>query len=105
MRLVLPSPSALRARYSMVQLLQSTTGGPNSNSKPTDELIHHSLGEIRYDFVRKIYAQITATAIVVKHAREAAMQIHDAISICLRYVSSNRPTNEFSGCGVSWLKG
>jgi TPP-dependent 2-oxoacid decarboxylase len=59
-------------------------GGINSDSGPQDRLIHHALGEVRYDYQRKIYAEVTAGAFAVEHAADAPGLIDRAIDLALR---------------------
>jgi TPP-dependent 2-oxoacid decarboxylase len=59
-------------------------GGINSDSEWQDKIIHHALGEVRYDYQREIYAQVTAGAFSVKHAADAPAVIDGAIDLALR---------------------
>src|SRR5580693_6823008 len=59
-------------------------GGINSDSGPEDRLIHHALGEVRYDYQRRIYAEVTAGAFAVEHAVDAPGLIDRAIDLALR---------------------
>jgi pyruvate decarboxylase len=59
-------------------------GGINSDSEPQDRLIHHALGEVRYDYQRRIYAEVTAGAFAVAHAADAPGLIDRAIDLALR---------------------
>ena len=59
-------------------------GGINSDSGRQDRLIHHALGEVRYDYQRKIYAEVTAGAFAVEHAADAPGTIDRAIDLALR---------------------
>ena len=59
-------------------------GGINSDSGPQDRLIHHALGEVRYDYQRKIYAEVTAGAFAVEHAADAPGLIDRAIDLAVR---------------------
>ncbi len=59
-------------------------GGINSESGAQDRLIHHALGEVRYDYQRKIYAEVTAGAFAVEHAADAPGTIDRAIDLALR---------------------
>jgi TPP-dependent 2-oxoacid decarboxylase len=59
-------------------------GGVNSDSGPQDRLIHHALGEVRYEYQREIYAEITAGAFAVEHAADAPGLIDRAIDLAVR---------------------
>lgn len=59
-------------------------GGINSDSEWQDKIIHHALGEVRYDYQRQIYAQVTAGAFSVRHAADAPAVIDAAIDLALR---------------------
>jgi pyruvate decarboxylase len=60
-------------------------GGINSESEPEGRLIHHALGEVRYDYQRQIYAHVTAGAFAVRHLHEAPIVIDRAIDTALRH--------------------
>ena len=60
-------------------------GGINSESAPDGRLIHHALGEVRYDYQRQIYAHVTAGAFAVRHLDEAPAVIDRAIDTALRH--------------------
>jgi pyruvate decarboxylase len=59
-------------------------GGINSDSEWQDKIIHHALGEVRYDYQREIYALVTAGAFSVKHAADAPAVIDSAIDLALQ---------------------
>lgn len=59
------------------------SGGPNSNSVADEEVLHHSLGELRYDYVAKMFAEVTAATVIIRNANEAPSQIDEAIATCL----------------------
>ena len=59
-------------------------GGINSDSEWQDKIIHHALGEVRYDYQREIYAHVTAGAFSVRHAADAPAMIDGAIDLALR---------------------
>jgi pyruvate decarboxylase len=59
-------------------------GGINSDSEWEDKIIHHALGEVRYDYQREIYAQVTAGAFSVRHVADAPAIIDGAIDLALR---------------------
>ncbi len=59
-------------------------GGINSNSGPRHELIHHALGEVRYDYQRKIFAKVTAGAFLIERADDAPGLIDRAIDLAFQ---------------------
>jgi TPP-dependent 2-oxoacid decarboxylase len=59
-------------------------GGINSDSGPQDRLIHHALGEVRYDYQRRIFAEVTAGSFGVEHAANAPGLIDRAIDLAIR---------------------
>jgi pyruvate decarboxylase len=62
----------------------AVVGGINSESEPEGRLIHHALGEVRYDYQREIYAHVTAGAFAVRRLDEAPALIDQAIDTALR---------------------
>lgn len=60
------------------------SGGPNTNSTAEYELLHHTLGEVDYDYQREIFSRVTAEAVVIQHPTEAPSQIDHAIETALR---------------------
>ena len=54
-------------------------GGINSDSLGRNQLIHHALGEVRYDYQRRIYAEVTAGAFTIEHEADAPGKIDRAI--------------------------
>ena len=60
------------------------SGGINSDSEADGHVIHHALGEIRYDYQRQIYEHVTAGAFAVRRLEDAADVIDRAIETALR---------------------
>jgi pyruvate decarboxylase len=60
------------------------SGGPNTHSEPENQILHHSLGEVRYNYVREMFRHVTAEAVIVNHVEEAAWQIDQTIATALR---------------------
>ncbi len=60
------------------------SGGPNTNATAEYELLHHTLGVVDYDYVRKIFAHVTATAVAIQHPSEAPSQIDRALETALQ---------------------
>jgi TPP-dependent 2-oxoacid decarboxylase len=59
------------------------SGGINSNSEAEGHVIHHALGEVRYDYVRQMYAHVTAEAFAVRRLEEAPAVIDRALTTAL----------------------
>lgn len=60
------------------------SGGINSDSAAEGRIIHHALGEVRYDYQREIYAHVTAGTFVIRRADDAPVVIDQAIETALR---------------------
>jgi len=76
--------NAVTCAYSEDLPVIVVVGGINSDSEWQDKIIHHALGEVRYDYQREIYAQVTAGAFSVRHAADAPAVIDGAIDLALR---------------------
>ena len=76
--------NAVACAYSEDSPVLVIVGGINSDSAWQDKIIHHALGEVRYDYQREIYAQVTAGAFSVRHAADAPALIDGAIDLALR---------------------
>lgn len=61
----------------------AVSGGPNSNSTADYELLHHTLGEVEYEYVRDMYRRVARDAVIVMHPTEAPAQIDRAIETAL----------------------
>ncbi len=61
------------------------SGGINSESEADGHIIHHALGEVRYDYQRQIYAHVTAGAFAVRRPDGALAVIDRAIDTALRH--------------------
>jgi pyruvate decarboxylase len=76
--------NAVACAYAEDLPVVAIVGGINSDSEAEGRLIHHALGEVRYDYQRQIYAQVTAGAFAVRHLEEAAAMIDRAIATAIR---------------------
>jgi len=76
--------NAVTCAYSEDSPVIVIVGGINSDSEWQDKIIHHALGEVRYDYQREIYAQVTGGAFSVRHAADAPALIDGAIDLALR---------------------
>lgn len=61
------------------------SGGPNTNSTAENELLHHTVGKVYYDYQREIFGRVTVASVIVRHASEAPTQIDRAIDTALRH--------------------
>lgn len=76
------------------------SGGPNTNSEPENQLLHHTLGEVRYGYQREIFSHITSESVIVKHKKIAPFQIDSAISQCIR---TRKPVYIEIPCNIAGL--
>jgi indolepyruvate decarboxylase len=61
------------------------SGGVNTNSEQENQILHHTLGEVRYDYVREMFKPITVAVENIRFVEDAPAQIDRAISACLTY--------------------
>ena len=61
------------------------SGGPNTNSAAENELLHHTIGKVDYDYQREIFGRVTVESIIIRHASEAPTQIDRAIDAALHH--------------------
>lgn len=59
------------------------SGGPNTNSVQDAEILHHTLATENYNYVRDMFAHITAHTVFIHRSSDAPMQIDTAIAIAL----------------------
>ena len=60
------------------------SGGPNTNSEPENQTLHHTLGEVNYQYQKEIFSNVCAESVIIKHKKVAPYQIDVAIKECLR---------------------
>lgn len=60
------------------------SGGPNTNARPENRPLHHTLGEVRYGYQLDMFRQITAYAANIEHLSDAPEQIDRAIHTAIR---------------------
>jgi pyruvate decarboxylase len=63
--------NAVACAYSENLPLLAISGGINSDSEADGHLIHHALGEVRYDYQRQIYEHVTAGAYAIRRLEDA----------------------------------
>ena len=75
--------NAVAGAYAEDLPLIAISGGPNTNSEAEYEYLHHTLGEVDYDYQREMFKRITAEAVVLHHPRLAPYQIDRAIETAM----------------------
>ena len=60
------------------------SGGVNTHSEPENQILHHTLGEVRYDYVREMFKPVTVAVENIRFVEEAPTQIDRVIATCLR---------------------
>ncbi len=76
------------------------SGGPNSNAEAENQLLHHSCGEVRYDYARQMFSQVTAASVIIRHLADAPSQIDQAIATCIR---RRKPVYIEIACNIAGL--
>ncbi|QEG37199.1 alpha-keto acid decarboxylase family protein [Bythopirellula goksoeyrii] len=76
--------NAVAGAYAEDLPLIAISGAPNTNSTSEYEVLHHTLGEVEYDYVREIFSRVTADAVTIQHPAEAPAQIDRALESALR---------------------
>ena len=76
------------------------SGGPNTNSEPENQTLHHTLGKVHYQYQRDIFSHVCSEAVVVKHKKVAPYQIDVAIKECLR---TRKPVYIEIPCNIAGL--
>lgn len=76
--------NAVAGAYAEDLSLIAISGGPNTNSEAEHELLHHTLGEIDYGYVREMFGRVTAHSVQITNVMDAPTQIDHAISTALR---------------------
>lgn len=77
------------------------SGGPNTHSEPENQILHHSLGEVRYDYVREMFRHVTGDAVIVRHVEDAPRQIDQTIAACLK---RRKPVYLEIACNIASLE-
>ncbi len=76
------------------------SGGPNTNSIQDAEILHHTLATEHNDYVRRMYAHVTAHTVFIHRPEDAPAQIDEAIAIAMM---SKKPVYIEIACNVSAL--
>lgn len=76
--------NAVAGAYAEDLPMVAVSGAPNTNSAAEYELLHHTLGNINYDYQREIYARVTSKALAISHPSEAPRLIDEAIESAIQ---------------------
>jgi indolepyruvate decarboxylase len=77
------------------------SGAPNNNSTAKYRLLHHTLGEVDYDYVRDMFERVTVEAVTVQHPDKAAQQIDYAIGQALYH---KKPVYIEIACNIAGIE-
>ena len=92
--------NAVACAYAEDLPLIAISGGINCDSEADGHIIHHALGEVRYDYQRQIYEHVTAGAFAVHRLEEAPAIIDHAIAMAL---SRRKPVYLEIDCNLAGL--
>ena len=74
------------------------SGSVNTHAEPENQILHHTLGEVRYDYVREMFKPVTVAVENIRFVEEAPAQIDRAIATCL---SRRKPVYLEIACNLS----
>lgn len=60
------------------------SGGPNSNDRAQHHLIHHSTGNYDFNQQYRIFREVTAEAVVIRHIEDAHRLLHRALEAAIQ---------------------
>ena len=60
------------------------SGGPNSNDRAQHHLIHHSTGNYDFNQQYRIFREVTAEAVVIRHIEDAHRLVHRALEAAIQ---------------------
>lgn len=60
------------------------SGGPNANSEADYQILHHTTALHNYKYVRNIFAEITAQAVIINQPDDATYIVDEAIKVALQ---------------------
>ncbi|WP_170325618.1 thiamine pyrophosphate-binding protein [Ruegeria arenilitoris] len=75
--------NAVAGAYAEDLPMIAISGGPNTNSEAEWEYLHHTLGEVDYDYQREMFARVTAEAVTIHHPSLAPVAIDRAIDTAM----------------------
>lgn len=61
------------------------SGGPNTNARPENRPLHHTLGEVRYGYQAKMFKEVTVYSAIIEHLEDAPEQIDRAVHAAIRH--------------------
>lgn len=77
------------------------SGGPNTNSVQDAEILHHTTATEHNDYVRNMFAQVTAHSVFIHRPHDAPFQIDHAIAIALK---EKKPVYIEIACNIATLE-
>jgi pyruvate decarboxylase len=77
------------------------SGGPNTSSEVENHLLHHTTGEVSYDYQKEIFSHITACSVIIKHVSDAPYLIDKAVETC---VTRRKPVYIEVPCNIAGIK-
>lgn len=90
--------NAIAGAYAEDLPIVAISGAPNTNSTAEYEVLHHTLGKVDYDYVREIFARVTAEAVTIQQPTEAPTQVDHALELALR---TRKPVYVEVACNVA----
>lgn len=76
--------NAIAGAYAEDLPVVAISGGPNTNAAAENELLHHTLGRVDYEYQREIFSRVTAESVIVRNTIDAPYQIDHAIDTAIR---------------------
>ncbi len=93
--------NAIAGAYSENLPIIVVSGGPNTNSIQDAEILHHTLATEQNDYVRHMFAYVTAHTIFIHRPSDAPAQIDEAIAIA---IERRKPVYIEIACNISSLE-
>lgn len=90
--------NAIAGAYAEDLSVVAISGGPNTNTEPSRQYLHHTLGEISYRYVVEVFQRVTAHAVSIDDPACALQQIDRALDIC---VSRRKPVYLEIACNLA----
>lgn len=90
--------NAVAGAYSEDLPIIVVAGGPNTNSIQDSEILHHTLATEHNDYVRQMFAHVTAHTIYIHQPPDAPAQIDAAIAIA---VARKKPVYIEIACNIA----
>ncbi|GAA6614636.1 thiamine pyrophosphate-binding protein [Scytonema sp. NUACC26] len=76
--------NAIAGAYAEDLPVIAISGGPNSNDRGQHHLIHHSIGNYDFNQQYRIFREITAEAVVIRHIEDAHRLLHRALETAIQ---------------------